>query len=206
MSVHLFLTPDGTMQPRWKEAFPEAIACADLPAADHLSRAAVVWLRDDAMACLDCLARIRTLAPVLPIVVISLDPDQTAALRAFDAGARGYCHALSSPDMLRSVATTVTHGGLWIGPELMTRVIRAARQNLAETDTESHEQVRTLLTERERAVAKAVARGASNKEIARELDITERTVKAHLSAVFTKLNIRDRLQLALRFNGGSNST
>lgn len=204
--MHLFLTPDGTMHPRWKEAFPAAVASTDLPAADHLSRVSVLWLRDDLLSCPDCLAQIRALAPAVPIVVISLDPDQTAALRAFDAGARGYCHALSSPDMLRSVATTVTHGGLWIGPELMTRVIRAARQNLAETDTESHEQVRALLTERERAVAKAVASGASNKEIARALDITERTVKAHLSAVFTKLNIRDRLQLALRFNGGSNNT
>lgn len=50
-------------------------------------------------------------------------------------------------------------------------------------------------------MAKLVAGGASNKEIAGQLSITERTVKAHLSAVFEKLGLRDRLQLSLKING-----
>jgi len=54
------------------------------------------------------------------------------------------------------------------------------------------------LTEREREVALAVSRGASNKEVARQLGITERTVKAHVSIIFTKLAVQDRLHLALR--------
>ena len=53
------------------------------------------------------------------------------------------------------------------------------------------------LTEREFEVAKAVALGASNKEIATQLGITERTIKAHVGAVLEKLQVRDRLQLAL---------
>ncbi|MBV5337679.1 MAG: response regulator transcription factor [Deltaproteobacteria bacterium] len=53
------------------------------------------------------------------------------------------------------------------------------------------------LTEREREVAVLVAHGECNKEIARELNIAERTVKAHLSTVFEKLDVRDRLQLAI---------
>ncbi len=57
------------------------------------------------------------------------------------------------------------------------------------------------LTEREREVAKAVAQGASNKEIARQLDITERTIKAHVGAILEKLGARDRLQLSLIVNG-----
>ena len=57
------------------------------------------------------------------------------------------------------------------------------------------------LTEREREVARAVARGAANKEIARELAITERTVKAHVGAILEKLGARDRLQLSLIVNG-----
>ncbi len=57
------------------------------------------------------------------------------------------------------------------------------------------------LTERERETAHHIARGASNKEIARELGITERTVKAHVGAILEKLNLRDRLQIALRVNG-----
>ncbi len=57
------------------------------------------------------------------------------------------------------------------------------------------------LTEREREVAKRAAQGAANKIIARELGISERTVKAHLSAAFDKLQVPDRVQLALRVNG-----
>lgn len=57
------------------------------------------------------------------------------------------------------------------------------------------------LTRREQEVASAVANGSSNKEIARQLGITERTVKAHTGSVFQKLNARDRLHLALMVNG-----
>ncbi len=57
------------------------------------------------------------------------------------------------------------------------------------------------LTERELQVARLIAQGASNKEIARQLDITERTVKAHVAALLEKCSARDRLQLSLIFNG-----
>jgi DNA-binding NarL/FixJ family response regulator len=57
-----------------------------------------------------------------------------------------------------------------------------------------------LLSERERAVALCVARGESNKEITQKLDIAERTIKAHLTTIFEKLGVRDRLQLAVLLN------
>jgi DNA-binding NarL/FixJ family response regulator len=57
------------------------------------------------------------------------------------------------------------------------------------------------LTAREQETAALLARGASNKEIARQLDITERTVKAHVGAMLEKLGVRDRLRLSLIING-----
>ena len=57
------------------------------------------------------------------------------------------------------------------------------------------------LTDREREVAATIAAGSSNKEIARQLGITERTVKAHVGAILEKLQVRDRLQLALLMSG-----
>jgi len=57
-----------------------------------------------------------------------------------------------------------------------------------------------VLTKRELEVARTVAGGSSNKEVARQLGITERTVKAHVGAVFQKLKVRDRLHLALIVN------
>jgi len=59
------------------------------------------------------------------------------------------------------------------------------------------------LTGRELEVAKAIATGASNKEVARQLSITERTVKAHVSGLFAKLAVSDRLQLALKMRAMS---
>ncbi len=56
------------------------------------------------------------------------------------------------------------------------------------------------MSEREREVAFAVAEGLTNKSVAQRLDITERTVKAHLSAVFDKFGVRDRMQLALQIS------
>jgi two-component system nitrate/nitrite response regulator NarL len=56
------------------------------------------------------------------------------------------------------------------------------------------------LTAREQMVAEQIATGATNREISERLEITERTVKAHLSAIFEKLGVRDRVQLALAMN------
>ena len=59
------------------------------------------------------------------------------------------------------------------------------------------------LSPRERDVALQVAGGASNKVVARHLDITERTVKAHLTSIFEKLDVRDRLQLVIALRRGT---
>ena len=188
--MHLFLSPDGRMQPRWREAFPDAVAALHV---ESPGSAEIVWLSDSHPRYPALLGELR--ATGRTFVVLSLAPRQEAALTALAAGARGYCHALATPEMLRDVAAAVRHGGLWIGPELMSRLIRALPVLPAPSGREAE---RAALTERERETAQLVAQGLSNKEIARRLDITERTVKAHLSAIFAKLGLRDRLQLALR--------
>jgi len=135
--------------------------------------------------------------PGVPIVVMSDAPAQAAALQALHGGARGYCHAQSHPDLLRQIALVVAHGGLWIGPELMQRVLGSVNARL-DGQTAPTDNALSGLTPRERAVALEVAKGATNKEAARALEITERTVKAHLAAAFEKLGVRDRLELAIR--------
>ena len=97
--------------------------------------------------------------------------------------------------MLQQVSTVVSNEGLWVGPSLLQRLIRATgpRVERARGDTPDL----NALSQREIEVAQHVGNGASNKEIARSLHITERTVKAHLSAIFQKIGVRDRLQLAI---------
>ncbi len=199
---HLFITSDGRLHPRWQEAFPEAGAVADFSRADLTPSTTMIWAREDHPRHADLLPELRDAGR--PFVVISLLPRQDNALAALAAGARGYCHALAAPTMLRDVAAAVSHGGLWVGPELLNRLIRSLPPALTPFDpgASPHADL-VLLTERERQTAEFVAQGLSNKEVARRLDITERTVKAHLSAIFTKLELRDRLQLALRFKRGA---
>jgi len=99
---------------------------------------------------------------------------------------------------LQQVSQVVEVGGLWLGVDLMRQLVFATANIIQAIPEKSHFD---SLSAREQDVAKAVAEGKSNKEVARELDITERTVKAHLSAVFEKLKVRDRLHLVLVLSG-----
>jgi DNA-binding NarL/FixJ family response regulator len=93
----------------------------------------------------------------------------------------------------------VAEGGLWIGESLMERLlVGIARLPEAAVAPPQKNGWHDKLTERELEVARAIAAGASNKEVARQLGITERTVKAHVGVIFAKLEVPDRLHLALR--------
>jgi two-component system nitrate/nitrite response regulator NarL len=200
MSLHLLLSPSGRAPSRWREAFPEG--AARTPAEVELATLpadAVLWACAPAEQLPALVARLAAQRPELPVAALDLQPAQMTAEAVFAAGARGYCHALATPPMLLQVAVVLAHGGLWIGPELMSRMV-AATQRLLPANEGADAELASL-TPRELAVAEEVARGATNKEAARNLGITERTVKAHLGAAFAKLGVRDRLQLALSLQG-----
>jgi DNA-binding NarL/FixJ family response regulator len=201
-STHWFLCETAQVLPRWREAFPRVVAASlDAPAPAGEPAEAVLWIRlKQGTPVADQLG---TLAPgwrAWPLVVLSDLPDDEEALAAFSAGARGYCNTHSAPQVLRQVASVVLQGGLWIGPSLMRRLL-AATSRLPPAATPPATAWDQGLTGREREVARLVASGASNKEVARALGISERTVKAHAGAVFAKLGVRDRLQLSLVVNG-----
>lgn len=208
MKRQVFLSSRSQPIPRWLEAFPEAILLCGSQAAspdpETLRNAAVIWLHvaQENVVGDDWVSEIAQVAAQVPIVVLSNVPDNTQGMAVLGAGASGYCSALSLPSVLRQVAGVVTHGGLWIGPQLMRRLM----QGLASRNKDGSESALDVLSQRERQVAEAVSRGSTNKEIARTMGITERTVKAHLSAVFDKLGVRDRMQLSLLVNGVEAST
>jgi two-component system nitrate/nitrite response regulator NarL len=208
MTRHVFVTARPQPIPRWLEAFPDAQLLHDqgpdktdlLP----LANAAVIWLHvagDDSVLSA-WLKTMRIAAPTVPIVVVSNVPEDDQGMAALAAGATGYCSALTLPSVLHQVASVVEHGGLWVGPQLMRRLM----QGLAARNSTPTGPALGSLSQRERQVAEAVARGSTNKEIARVMDITERTVKAHLSAAYEKLGVRDRMQLSLLVNGVEDST
>ncbi len=133
------------------------------------------------------------------IVVLANSPNQAEALYAMSLGVVAYSHAYSPAQVLREMKTVISHGGVWMGPDLLKRLIEVS-STLAGNQAEQVSQHLSLLTNREKQVAIEAAKGLSNKEIARILDITERTVKAHLSSTFERLGAKDRLHLALMLN------
>lgn len=204
MRVPVFLTHRAEPIPRWIEAFADAVVIHDRDAQGAmLNRAAIVWLHltGDAGADTARVQAVHALAPDTPIVALSNMPDDEQGLTMLAAGAAGYCSALTLPGILRQVAAVVEQGGLWVGPQLMRRLM----SGLATRPPAAAPALPTL-SQRERQVAEAVARGATNKEIARTMGITERTVKAHLTAAYEKLGVRDRMQLSLLIHGVEDST
>lgn len=193
MTGHVFVAADGRPHGRWLAAFPDAhvVASADA-AARHLQPGDLLWCLDQRA---EALQDLRARQPQSRLVVLSMRPDREATLAAFQMGARAYCHALSTADMLRDVAVVVEHGGLWLGPELLGETVRNTPRLLRKKVNGS---AWSDLTSREREVGNWIVRGASNREISAQLGIRERTVKAHLAAIFDKLQVRDRLQLAVK--------
>jgi DNA-binding NarL/FixJ family response regulator len=133
----------------------------------------------------------------LDVVVVSSMPNDEQATQALRAGAHGYCHGYANLQALSQTLEVVSGGGIWMGRTLVARLLKLVGDRLQGAQ---QWQVNNL-TEREAAVARCAANGESNAEISKALGITERTVKARLSAAFEKMGVTDRLHLALVFHG-----
>ncbi|MGQ5521954.1 helix-turn-helix transcriptional regulator [Chitinimonas sp. PSY-7] len=134
------------------------------------------------------------------LILASSNPSREVAIAALGQGAAAYCHAYANAETLRQVLEVVLGGNIWIGRELMQQLLSTVQSVVPKASLQSPDWMKGL-TEREQEVARLAANGASNREIATQCNITERTVKAHLAATFTKLGVSDRLQLALRVHG-----
>ncbi|WP_333609187.1 response regulator transcription factor [Arsukibacterium sp.] len=120
--------------------------------------------------------------------------------QVLEQGAKGYLAINSPAEQYHAAANAVTLGALWIPPALVLHLSKVLTQTFSQQpDTASGNAKGSLksLTERERQVAELAAKGVSNKHIGQHLHIAERTVKQHLTNVFAKLGVKDRLQLVL---------
>lgn len=195
--AHFFVCHGRDEIPRWRMAFPESRWVGPTQALEQVGRGDLAWVMSN-LDGWETLARDLVNRGAV-LVVLSYTPDPAEASLALNAGARGYAHALSPAVLLRQVALVTSNQGIWVLPELLASVVGGTFKALGGR-SRMHGDTLAALTERERTVALAVAEGKSNKVVARELDITERTVKAHLGAIFRKLGIRDRMQLVLRLS------
>ncbi len=133
--------------------------------------------------------------PSLKIIALTSFADDEQVFPALEAGADGYLLKDIDPDELVAAIRAVYAGESPLDPEVAKRLLsRFQRPATTQVGTLlSHE----ALTEREHEVLQLLTQGMSNKEIAHDLFIGDRTVKSHLSAIFQKLAVTDRTQAAL---------
>lgn len=149
-------------------------------------------------------AALQKLSPATRVLVSTRAFDPEEELSLLRAGVMGCFRKDIDPDLLNRVVTVVREGGLWVTRSLIPGLIEEIRtRHRDRVQAEPAKKTNGLhqLTPREQEVATLVGSGANNKQIARTLDISDRTVKAHLTTIFQKLSITDRLHLALYVNG-----
>ena len=157
------------------------------------------------MVTTDIMVEIRQAAPGCKIFLLSDRPDEEEGFTFLKQGIVGYANTYISQIRLNEAVRVVLSGSVWLGQAVMQRLIRetvAKAEDTAATKP-SHHKLESL-TFREHEIAEVVAKGQSNLEIACNLNIAERTVKAHLSSIYAKTGTGNRLNLALLLNQGNN--
>ena len=129
------------------------------------------------------------------IVLLTYELERQEMQTALVLGARAYCHALSATSMFDSVSRVLDAGGMWIPNELLAATTRNIANQL---NTSAALSQLSHLTNRERDVLSGILEGRSNKEIARDYGISERTVKEHVGTLLQKFDAKDRINLLLR--------
>ena len=142
------------------------------------------------------LARFASQAPGLPVVVVSANEDATEVRRALALGAVGYIPKSTPPNQLLDALRLVLGGGMYVPPLLLRAAQPRAAAQVREPAAGDDRSPQSL-TDRQLAVLALLSLGKSNKLIARELDLAEKTVKAHVTSVFRVLGVVNRTQAAL---------
>ena len=172
------------------ESEPEVVVVAETDRADALP-----GILDDTSCDLllldlqmehDTLADIAVLAARVPVVVLTASEVAADAVTAIRKGAQAVVFKRFAVETLMDALRTVARGDVWLPSSLQTYMAAKLRS----PDS-------SVLSPREEEVVRHVVAGMRNAEVARELSITEETVKTHLNHVFRKLGVRDRVELVL---------
>lgn len=144
---------------------------------------------------------------VIVFTEVFQEDEEIALLKA---GAKGCCRRGVDPESLERIIGVAQSGGVWVTRSLLPRLVLELRRAAAAQQAQRAgkpgapkiEETRLAsLSPREREIVRLIVGGASNKEVGAALNISERTVKGHLSNVFQKLGVTDRLKLVLFLQG-----
>jgi DNA-binding NarL/FixJ family response regulator len=171
---------------------PQAIALASTKRYDVL----LLDLKLPGVRGMDALAALREAFPSTPIVVMSGEDHPRVVREAIEAGAMGFIPKSSTPEVMVQALRLVLASGIYIPSEVL---IAASREDAAPEEAVPVPEPSVInslkgLSPRQMEVLRCVIQGKPNKVIARELDIADATVKAHLSSVLRALNVRNRTE------------
>ena len=199
----LVCSADESVRKRWQDLLADrsvfhAASIDELRAAAGQKETALVLVHRSLIS-KDTLRALRADLPAFKFFLLSDRPNEDEGVEFLKLGIVGYSNTYIAYDRLAEAVRIILAGSVWIGQQVMQRLIREASSR-PEGATENADSLLEQLTAREREIAVLVARGSSNLEIAYELNISERTVKAHLSSIYVKTDTGSRLNLALLVN------
>lgn len=148
------------------------------------------------------ISTLKDVQPQAHFVIMTKSPQSREEISAILFGARAYCSFDMKSELFLKMIKAVLANELWVDRNFVSRLL----VEIEDITKIKHAEAKRLskgvssLTPRECEIAQLVATGASNRKIAEQLGISERTVKAHLGVIFRKIGITDRLQLALYMN------
>lgn len=205
----LLVSADEALRQQWRTALIEQV---DWHEAASMRQAEVQLAPGVALLLLDrrlvtgnicqALARLTLNAPTVRVLLIADANSDADRMTAIKAGVVGYCAQQAAPTVIRAAIAAIRQGEVWLPRAVIAQLVASFTTECGVQDaaTEALRKNLRRLTAREFEVARLVHQSANNKVIARTLNISERTVKAHLSAIFKKLNVGNRVRLALLFN------
>ncbi|MGI2259043.1 response regulator [Shewanella sp. GXUN23E] len=179
--------------------------CTILEAEDVEQTLAVIQRRDDldlilldlnmpGSGGLNTLLEIRNIAPTVPVVIISAETNRKIILQTITYGAVGFIAKSSSKQEIGNAIKQILDGNVYLPADIIRAATEPAHPRSRQQDMQISSEMLYTLTRKQLLVLKAMAMGSSNKQIAYDLNISETTVKSHVSAILKKLGVHNRTQ------------
>jgi DNA-binding NarL/FixJ family response regulator len=131
------------------------------------------------------------------VIILTGTRDAEGHQRALSLGAMGVVHKEKAPEALLSAIEMVHAGEAWLDPSLAARLLGAVSKASKPKKPDPEAERIATLTEREREVVRLIGEGLKNKQIAEQLFISEWTVRHHITSIFSKLEVSDRVELIM---------
>ena len=139
---------------------------------------------------------IKSINKKIKVIILTSHSSEKEVIDSVKAGASAYCSKDINPDRLSYTVQSVIEGALWFDPKISDVVLNAISADKKQTKINPAKEFN--LTDREKEVLEYICEGLNNTEIARILDVSVNTVKVHVSSIFQKLGVEDRVQLVVK--------